>query len=416
MPVDRLLAGAAVIFAGALAAQAPPQKFVPPPVQSSDLTLRLEPAGRMAAGRNATSPVAAGSSLLLVDQGGEISRWNGKESLRILGAPDVPAGLKLVGHERIQNVAAAATGETVYVMFISSSVPASVPRRQSPRDPDAWSVLYEFAFDGQRLTSPRPITALQVRTDGHTAGGLAILPDGSVVFAPGDNGDSYEDGREYSQDPGVHLSKLLRIDPRNGEVSVMALGVRAAQRLVVTGAGADARVSFVDPGGWVAEELNSFLLRDELSSQAPINFGWGRAADGRAREGAFYLDKLGNSTGVITETERGFRAPVASFGRESAAFVAVSGPIVGAASFKRITALFGDLVGGQVLAVTRPMADTNQPVFRVSLVDERGDEVTLQTLAGGKRPDPRFFTFPDGTAGVLLEATGQFYRLVETGK
>jgi hypothetical protein len=414
MPMDRLLVGAAVVLSGTMAAQLPAQKFVPPPVQSSDLTLRLEPAGRMAAGRNATSPVAAGSSLLLVDQGGEIFRWTGQEIVRILGAADVPAGLKLVGHERIHNVAAAPAGGTVYVMFISSSVPANVPRRQSPRDPDAWSVLYEFAFDGQRLTSPRAVTALQIRTDGHTGGGLAVLPDGSVLFASGDNGDSYEDGREYSQDASVHLSKLVRIDPRTGEASVMALGVRAAQRLVVTGAGRDARVSFVDPGGWVAEELNSFLLRDEFSSQAPINFGWGRAADGRAREGAFYLDKLGNSTGVITGIERDFRAPVASFGRESATFVAVSGPIVGAASFKRITALFGDLVGGQVLGVTGPMADTNQPVFRVSLVDERGGAVTLQALAGGKRPDPRFFTFPDGSAGVLLEATGQFYRLIET--
>jgi len=407
---------AAVVLSGTASVQLPAQKFVPPPVQSSDLTLRLEPAGRMAAGRNATSPVAAGSSLLLVDQGGEIFRWSGREIVRILGAADVPTGLKLVGHERIQNVAAAPAGATVYVMFISSSVPANVPRRQSPRDPDAWSVLYEFAFDGQRLTSSRAVTALQIRTDGHTGGGLAVLPDGSVLFASGDNGDSYEDGREYSQDPGVHLSKLVRIDPRTGEASVMARGVRAAQRLVVTGAGPDARVSFVDPGGWVAEELNSFLLRDEFSSQTPINFGWGRAADGRAREGAFYLDKLGNSTGVITGIEREFRAPVASFGRESATFVAVSGPIVGAASFKRITALFGDLVGGQVLGVTGPMADTNQPVFRVSLVDERGDAVTLQALAEGKRPDPRFFTFPDGSAGVLLEATGQFYRLIETVK
>jgi hypothetical protein len=39
--------------------------------------------------------------------------------------------------------------------------------------------------------------------------------------------------------------------------------------------------------------------------------------------------------------------------------------------------------------------------------------VTLKELAGGERPDPRFFNFPDGTAGVLLERTGAFYKLTE---
>jgi hypothetical protein len=409
-------APAVTLLIVALLLQAPAQKFVPAPIEPSDIVVRLDPAGRMPPGRNATSPVAAGSTLLLIDQGGELWRWTGQEAVRIFGPADVPAGLKLVGHERILNVAATPSGTTVYVMFISSSVPPKVPRRMSPRDPDAWYVLYAFAFDGERLTSPRPITAMQVRTEGHTGGGLAVLPDGLVLFAPGDNGDSYEDGRAYSQDPSVHLSKLVSIDPETGEVAIMALGVRSAQRLVVTGSGADTRVSFVDPGGWVAEELNSFLVRDWFSSQSRMNFGWGRAADGRAREGAFYLDPVGNSTALIADLERDFRAPVASFGRESSPFVAVSGPIVGAASFKRITALFGDLVSGEIFAVTGSMAETNHPVFRVRLVDDHGESATLRGLSGQKRPDPRFFTFPDGAAGVLIEATGQFYRLVEHAK
>ena len=404
------------LLIGALVLQAPAQKFVPAPIESSDLVVRLDPAGRMAPGRNATSPVAAGSTLLLIDQGGELLRWTGHEAVRIFGPADVPPGLKLVGHERILNVAATPSGTTVYVMFISSSVPAKVPRRMSPRDPDAWYVLCAFAFDGERLTSPRPITAMQVRTEGHTGGGLAVLPDGGILFAAGDNGDSYEDGRLYSQDPSVHLSKLVLIDPDTGGTSVMATGVRAAQRLTVTGTGGDARVSFVDPGGWVAEELNSFLVRDWLSSQAPMNFGWGRAADGRAREGTFFLDPVGNSTGVVAGPERDFRGPVASFGRELAPSVAISGPVTSAVSFKRINALVGDLVSGALLAVTGPPSDVNQPVRRVSLVDERAQTVTLRGISGNERPDPRFFNFPDGTAGVLLERTGVFYRLTEVGR
>jgi hypothetical protein len=52
-----------------------------------------------------------------------------------------------------------------------------------------------------------------------------------------------------------------------------------------------------------------------------------------------------------------------------------------------------------------------QPVFHVAF-EGPGGTVTLAGLAGG-RPDPRLFHFPDGSAGILLERTGQFYRLTE---
>ena len=52
-------------------------------------------------------------------------------------------------------------------------------------------------------------------------------------------------------------------------------------------------------------------------------------------------------------------------------------------------------------------------MYRVALVDSASRAVTLKELAGGGRADPRFFNFADGTAGVLLEPTGDFYRLTE---
>jgi hypothetical protein len=66
-----------------------------------------------------------------------------------------------------------------------------------------------------------------------------------------------------------------------------------------------------------------------------------------------------------------------------------------------------------VYAVTGPLSSRRQSVHRVSLVDRDGGPVTLKGLAGSERADPRFFNFPDGTAGVLLERTGMFYRLKE---
>src|SRR4029453_9259195 len=97
-----------------------------------------------------------------------------------------------LGAEALINVAADRSGTKVYVMFVSSSIPRDVPRRMAPRDPDAWFLLYEYQFDGTALSAPRPITALQVRSDGHTGGGLVVADDGSLLFASGDHGDSYE--------------------------------------------------------------------------------------------------------------------------------------------------------------------------------------------------------------------------------
>ena len=398
----------------ATAIQAPPQKFVPAAILPSDIVVRIEPAGATSAKVNPTSPIVAGGKLILIDQAGTLSIWTGERAEPLLGPKEVPAGLKLtgVGTERVLNIAADSAGTTLYVVFIAANPPKDIPRRTSPREPDAWFVLYSFAFDGSRLSSPRAITAMQARTDGHLGGGLVVLPDGSVLMAIGDNGDSYEDGRQWSQDPSQHLAKLVRIDPANGATTIVGLGVRCVQRLTVSGTGSDARLNFTDPGGWISEELNSVAVTD-LAGGQPLNFGWGRGADRKSREGTFVIDPVGNSLERISAPEAGFAEPVAEFGREGAKAVAVSGPVISTTSFGRITALFGDLVSGSVYAVTSPLTVKRQPVYRAALVDREGRTVTLSGLAGGGRPDPRFFNFPDGTAGVLLERTGMFYKLTD---
>ena len=398
----------------AAAVQSPPQKFVPAPVAPSDIVVRIEPVGVTTAKINPTSPIVAGGKLILIDQAGTLSVWTGERAEPLLGPKEVPAGLKLTGAgtERVLNIAADSAGTTLYVVFIAANPPREIPRRQSPREPDAWYVLYSFAFDGARLSSPKAITAMQARTDGHMGGGLVVLPDGSVLMAIGDNGDSYEDGRLSSQDPSLHLAKLVRIDPSNGSTAIVGLGVRCVQRLVVTGRGAESRLSFTDPGGWISEELDSVAVT-ELAGAQPLNFGWGRGVNGKSREGTFYIDQVGNSLEKIQAPEAGIVEPVAEFGREGARAVAVSGPVISSTSFSRITALFGDLVSGGVFAVTSPLTVKRQPVYRVALVTGDGKAITLTALAGGGRPDPRFFNFPDGTAGVLLERTGAFYKLTE---
>jgi hypothetical protein len=371
--------------------------------------------GRTPSKVNPTSPVVAGGQLLLIDQGGYIHRWDGTKAQELFTLSKPPPDIRPIGVERLLNVAAHPAGSEIYVVVISSSVPRKVPRRQSIRDSsDAWYVLIEYDFSTTGLSGARAITAMEARTDGHTGGGLSVLEDGSILFGAGDNGDSYEDGRDYSQSAASHLGKILRIDPADGSVRVVAVGVRNCQRLVVYGTGEHARLDFMDPGGWVAEELNSIPLSNLLDPGSPANFGWGRnPKDGKAREGTTYIDQIGNSVARIPAAEPGFVEPIAEFGREGAAAVGPSGPVSSVQSFSRITSLFGDLVSGSVFAVTGALRVSRQDVFRVNLVDSRLQPVTLRSLAGGERPDPRFFNFPDGSAGVLIERTGDFYRLTE---
>ena len=60
------------------------------------------------------------------------------------------------------------------------------------RSESGWYVVYEFAYEYGALSQPKPITALKARWDGHLGGGLAVLDDGALLFAVGENGDSYE--------------------------------------------------------------------------------------------------------------------------------------------------------------------------------------------------------------------------------
>jgi hypothetical protein len=385
----------------------------PNPVASSDLDVRVDFVGQIPTHTNPTSPTVAGSQLLLVDQAGYIYRWDGSVSHDLLTPSTFPAGIFPPGGESVLNVAANPAGSLVYIMFSTFTAPSGIPVSISPRPNDSWQVLYQYSFDGTALSNPLAIRAFQVRSDGHTGGGLAVLSDGSVLCAIGDNGDAGEDGRSYAQDPSNHLSKILRINPSNGSVAVVALGVRNVQRLALYGTGAVARVDFADIGGYAAEELNSILVSTLLDGSTH-NFGWGRNSnDGKAREGTLYIDFNGTAYDSAPVPEASFLQPVGQFGREGATFVAASGPVSSAQSFTRITSLFGDLVSGSVYATTGALTQGGQTVFRVNLLDSQMQPVTLAMLAGG-RPDVRFFNFPDGTAGVLLERTGAFYRLTET--
>ena len=471
--VPLLVSVVVVVAAGALLVPSAAANGFPAPNQvlPSDLTVQVTPVTTMpsvdgpgivplTSGPNLASPVAVKNKLYLIDQNDAIYRLNRDDGVqKIFGVDEAPDGLQLDNRQSILNIAPGSKANSLYVMFTSGTAPTTptpTPLYLLPPplpgvccDPVApipvddlyrigpipgpvsffgttrteYQVLYEYKLAGDKLKDPRAIAAFETQSGPtQNGGGMLTLPDGRVLFATGDALPEGSDGRAAPQDPNQVVGKLLIVDPDDGSVEVAAQGVRNAQHLeYVDGPGGPA-VAFGDIGGVTAEEVNVVALSDLLDASLIENFGWGRNADGNAREGTFYVAPgvplvLGTEPPVLgfaPSPEPGFIQPSAQYGRNDPnGGVAVTGPVTSTASFSTITAFFGDLASGVGYATTGPLTDVDQSVFRVNLVDEAGSPLdSFQDLASG-RADPRFFRFPDGTAGVLIEATGDVYRLTE---
>ena len=401
----------------------------PQPVISSSLTLMIEQVGQVdtaSASNNYASPVVVDGDLMIVNQRGNVQQQTNTGFVTVLDASNAPTGITLVGREAILNVADG-PGDSVFVAFTSSSIPDGVTAATLPTDPiytsqpTYYQVVYKYERDASgALVDPQHLAAFEARSAGHTGGGMLTTPEGNLLFATGDNLPFNRDGLSAPQDDGEHVSKVLLIDGGTGDVTVAAKGVRNIQKMTYTDA-SQTHVAFGDIGAQTAEEINVLSIADLNDTATVENLGWGRNADGNAREGTFYINDGATSApgttamaiGEAPTGEVGFIQPFAQFGREGAGFIAVSGPIASDASFDQIGLLFSDLSQGGLYATLDGAAGTLNDVFAVNLVDQFGSAASLLSLANASRTDPRLFNFADGTAGVFIEGTGAFYRLTE---
>ena len=220
-----------------------------------------------------------------IDVSGRIYRWTGtgrERAVRLKLKRRPNLGMRLICGECLLNAAANAAGDKLYV---SSSRRPYRGTSHSAAHLGARLLVcdVEFALGPAGLSNARPVTAFENRSDGHLGGGLTVLDDGSVLTVMADNGDSYEDGRAHPQDLKVTLGKIDRVNVADGSSTIVASGIRGPQRLVISGQGAGARLTFIEPGGWVVEELNSVPLADFLGDK-PLNFdGDGRRTASRVK-------------------------------------------------------------------------------------------------------------------------------------
>lgn len=461
--------------------------IAPTPVVSN-LTIKVSPVGIMPKnlGDNIASPQPYGTNELFLISHTPTKVFSFKtttgDTVQIYDSSQTPSGITPTGSFALMNVAGNAAKKKVYMVITSTTVPGGVPILELP-DPDtdpsggredflfidtfnpgmgygnfngsgagiftrinqniydidapdyqlffgpvpievAYQVFFEFDYIDGALSNPNPFLALETQEGPfHSGGGLMVIPDGRLAYTTGDNLPFGMEGRRAPQDDNSHLSKLLIVDPATGGVEVAAKGLRNVQHIQRTVE--PSGIAFADIGGVTAEEVNFISWSDFLDTSTIENFGWGRNADGLAREGTFYVGegvpfKLGDQPMAVAMApvpEGGFRQPLAQYGRGALSpfnFVAASGPAVSNKSFYQISLVFGDLANGEVYATTDKITGTDVPLYLVNLVNPDGSDIgtSLNALAGG-RSDPRFFLFPNGKAGVLLEATGAFYELTE---
>lgn len=460
------LSATALLFSSLTLAQTPND------IQPSNINIRLDLVTTMPllldegltifdnSSPNIGSPVVIRNKLYLLDQNGAIYRVNGNSesdiSLQLIFEEDeAPDNIEFDNRQGILNITDG-PGNTLYVIFTTDNEPVvDIPIYRMPSLPGQcclpsspidlsdlyrvgqipiesptsffrptrtlFQVVYEYKLAGNKLKDPRAIAAFETQSSvSHNGGGLLTLEDGRLLFVTGDGLPFGNDGRAAAQDPNSHLSKALLLDPKDGSYEVAAVGLRNVQHLEYS---EDRKlIAFADIGGVTAEEVNFVSVADLLDTRTLENFGWGQSLeDGVAREGTFYIGPglalafgpFPPTIGIAPTPEPGYIQPHAQYGRGpfGGQFVAVSGPVQSSVSLPGLTTVFADLNVGALLATTGAPDEVATSVFHTNIFYEGVQYSTLNEINDGNRVDARFFRFPDRTAGLIFENTGEIFKL-----
>lgn len=279
-----------------------------------------------------------------------------------------------------------------------------------------------------KLVNPTPFFAFERARDtfGHDSGaGGYTVPDGRILVPVGDCIAFGGDGGFAAQDDGEHCGKILLINPDDGSYDIAAKGVRNCQQISDYQNGL---LQFMDIGGITAEEVNVVRLEDLLDTEKIENFGWGvRKGEDFAREGTFKVGpgqaRLGTVSppciGRQTEKEaKGFFQPWMQYGRgEDLPLFGITSSITSDESFNRIKLATTEFNTGLLICAKEEYDESKtQGAFIVPLFDEEMNPLDTgfnSLTESGTRCEPRLFKYPDGSAGVFLERTGELYTLAE---
>lgn len=311
----------------------------------------------------------------------------------------------------------------------------------------AYDVFYKYTTQNSgELSNPVPFfTAETTVVPGHLGGGIATLPDGNILWSPGDCTVFGMDGLYAPQMNSQWCGKIHLIDTSKTGMHTMVLkGVRNSQQMrvynkyskekAIVGDKKNTKkfkVAFMDIGGVTAEEVNVIKLKDVLKEKAH-NFGWGRnMKDGKAREGTFYISA--GIGGVLAEPlctadapidEPGYIQPWIQFGRTATDFFyGISSLAIPSKGVDTVNLMWTEFNTGIIMGTPFEKNDNAgpEPSFKYRLFYSNSTEISSMNHfvqvelgdVGFYRGDSRLFHYPDGSPGCFMERTGVFYKLTE---
>lgn len=157
------------------------------------------------------------------------------------------------GERGLLGLAFSPDGATAYVNYTDRSGDTTIA-----------SLQVDSAGNLDRSTL-RTLLVIEQPYRNHNAGDIVVEPNGNLIVPMGDGGSADDPGR-VSLDDRSMLGKVLRIDPRDSRVSVLAKGLRNPWRVDLF----DDRLWLADVGQNKWEEVS---VLDDVSRRIGIVFG-----------------------------------------------------------------------------------------------------------------------------------------------
>lgn len=116
-------------------------------------------------------------------------------------------------------------------------------------------------------SSMRTLLTIEQPYSNHNGGDVVVEPDGMLLIATGDGGSGGDPDRVALDDSSL-LGKVLRVDPEDGSVQIIARGLRNPWRVDLHGD----RLWIADVGQGEWEEIS--VMNDVSKTTDIVDFGW----------------------------------------------------------------------------------------------------------------------------------------------
>lgn len=260
------------------------------------------------------------------------------------------------GERGLLGLAFSLDGTTAYVNYTDSSGDSTVA---------SLSIDSSGQFD---RTSLRVLLTIEQPFRNHNAGDLVVEPSGTLLVPMGDGG-SADDPQRLSLADTTLLGKVVRLDPRDGSVSVIAKGLRNPWRVDLH----EDRLWLADVGQNKWEEVS---VLDRVSRQVGAPFRNGRTVGGTSGVVDFGWSAYeANMRFNDDQSSRVHTPPVLAYEHGDNG-CSISGGAVATSGSMRGRYVFGDYCSGRVWSISTDEISTDSMAPKMLLHFENIDALT----------------------------------------